>query len=92
MNQFQGLNYFRYAVTGTNVNLLKTGRGYLHEITIHATRGQPITLYDGLDDTGTVILNLKANIAEKTYPINCQFGIGLVMKTLTNNDVTVVFS
>jgi hypothetical protein len=82
-----GFTYF--AVAG--IALLTTGAGSARASSfgVPGTYGQ-VQLYDGLDDTGTLITTLDVNI-NIDVDFSCQFSTGLFVVTTGNPNVTIVF-
>lgn len=69
-----------YISTATTTTV-KSGAGVLHSITIGETAAGAITIYDNTAGSGTVLLVLKASIAEQTFIFDIDFGTGLTIVT-----------
>jgi hypothetical protein len=69
-----------YISTATTTTV-KSGAGTLHSITIGETAAGAITIYDNTAGSGTVILVLKASIAEQTFVFDADFSTGLTIVT-----------
>lgn len=88
-NQWQGQIYKN--ITTNTTTLVKTGRGFLHSIVVNTTAAGSITVYDGLDATGTKIATLKSSVAEGSYLYDVQFGVGLTIVTAASSDITATY-
>jgi hypothetical protein len=80
--------HFGATTTGT---LVKSGAGILHAVSIgDAGSGMVVTLYDGVDATGTVIGVYKA---AGGYLLDVEFTTGLyaVISATTMGDVTIAY-
>lgn len=88
-NQWQGQIYKNISTNTTT--LVKTGRGFLHSIVVNTTAAGAITVYDGLDATGTKIATLKSSVAEGSYLYDVQFGVGLTIVTAASSDITATY-
>lgn len=69
-----------YISTATTTTV-KSGAGVLHSITIGETAAGAITIYNNTAGSGTVLLVLKASIAEQTFIFDIDFGTGLTIVT-----------
>jgi hypothetical protein len=77
-------------VTRSSGNLVKTGSGLLNSIMVTAT---PATLkvYDGVDNTGTVLVNSFVGVAGVSYPINALVTTGIFVTIAGSNGQATVF-
>jgi len=78
-------------ISTATTTLVKAGNGTLFSILVCLTAAGAITLYDGVDATGTVIGSLKASISEGHYRFDCGFQKGLCIVTAAASDITVIY-
>jgi hypothetical protein len=64
------------SLTASGNTLVKTGPGQLHQLIVGTATGN-ITIYDGVNAGGTVILATSALPAAGTYTYNIAFTVGL---------------
>lgn len=77
---------FISTITTTQV---KTGRGNFTRLIVGTTAAGAITVYDNTAASGTILLELKASIAEGVYEVNCRFQTGLCVVTAAASRITV---
>lgn len=85
----------RYSAKNINsatTTVIKSRCGYLHTLTVNSTAAGSITIYDGLNTSGSVIAVLKASIAEQTFIFDVGFSIGLTIVTAAASDITISYS
>lgn len=83
-----GFSYQHEAAAGTYLS--KTGAGVLHAVHVN-TKGvtDTVTVYDGIDDTGTVIAALDATVvADHVYDAVFTVGLCVVIAGGTAADAT----
>lgn len=84
------------AYKATNAStLVKTGKGVLHSVVIN-TKGataNTLTLYDGIDNTGTVVAIIDTTLAQVvlTYDIAFATGLYATLATGTAANVTITY-
>jgi hypothetical protein len=88
MNKFQSVN-----ITGAGTSVIAKDQSLLGIVTINKASAQTITIYDGQDATGKVLLTLPASAAVGSYHyfIECQKGITVVAAASYAGDCTVSF-
>lgn len=88
---------YQYAnITGDATTVVKSGRGYLHTITLNApTATEVITIYDNTAGSGTKIgtITVPASPQPVTLKYDVAFWTGLTIVTATaTSDITVSFA
>ena len=71
--------------------LVKTGMGFLGHIIVNGGTAGAITVYDGVDATGTKIATIAAPAAGMVFPYGSVFKIGLCIVTAAATDITVCY-
>ena len=90
---FQNDQYLAYTNIAANATtLVRTGSGRLGRIVVNGgTLTGDITVYDGVDATGTVIATIDGNQAVgNNFEYNCTFVTGLTIVTSASVNITVV--
>jgi hypothetical protein len=81
---------FKTTYISTNTDtVVKAAPGILHSITIGETAAGAITIYDNTSAASTVILVLKASIAEQTFVFDITFNVGLTITTAGSSKLQV---
>jgi hypothetical protein len=82
---------FRISASGTNV--VKSGPGVLHSITINTATAGTITIYDNVAGSGTVIATITVTAAVTvTLTYDAVFALGLTVVSSANTDFTVSYN
>lgn len=80
-------------VNEPGVLVLATGPGFLHHITINEASEGRIRAYDGEDENGDLLTNLREYAPEQTYHYNSPFDDGLVIEKLqASGNISVSFT
>jgi len=85
---------FQYKnLTGAATTVLEPAACTLGMVTINKASAQVITIYDGVDTTGTVIATLPASAAVGTYHyhVSCNRGLTVVTAASYAGDVTISY-
>lgn len=88
-NEWQGQEYTYIAANATT--LVKTGRGFVHTITIGLPSASTVTVYDGLDAGGTLIGIFVSSLIPYSFTLDATFGVGLTIVTAGTSRVTVTY-
>lgn len=71
-----------FALEDTNsTQLVKSGRGFFHSLTVTGGTAGTITLYDNTEGSGTVIAKFVSTNALETYLFDIAFQTGLEVET-----------
>lgn len=80
-------------IATATTTVVKSGRGVLVSIILNETNAGAITVYDGVDDQGTLIATIAIGAAAgSSFAYLSQFTDGLTIVTAGNDDITVVYS
>lgn len=79
-----------YISTATTTTV-KSGRGTAVRLIVGETAAGAITVYDSTTASGTILLALKASVAEGVYELGVRFQNGLTVVTAGASKVTVVW-
>ena len=71
--------------------LVKSSMGFLGHIVVNGGTMGSITVYDGVDATGTKIATIAVPSAGMVLPYGCIFAIGLCVVTAAATDITVCY-
>ena len=71
--------------------LVKTGMGFLGQIIVNGSTMGAVTVYDGVDVTGTKIATIDAPTAGMVLPYGCVFKVGLCIVTAAATDITACY-
>jgi len=88
-NQWQGQK-FKYITTGAT-NVVLSGTGFLHTITLGQPAAGLITVYDNTAASGTKIAEIASGTVAQTFILDCQFGIGLTVVNAASEKLTVTY-
>lgn len=74
-----------------DVDTLLVGKGpqYLHSVIINWIAGGSVAVYDGLDATGDVVLNIPVEAGVGTYVYDVRLDSGLYITTAGECDITI---
>jgi len=79
-------------VTASGTTTVKSGTGYVHNISWNSGTGTPIVVYDSTTAGGTTIATLDTlSENQGTLPIDGQFNTGLTISTGGACDLTVTY-
>lgn len=83
-------SYAAHHITGAASTLLSSGPTTLHSVVVNTgATGGTVTVYDGLDDTGTELCAIDGTAPrDLTYDISCAVGL-FVVTVGSGIDVTV---
>ena len=83
-------DFYRYFHMGDNDTLLvDKGPVYLHSVVINSIAGGTVIVYDGLDATGTIVLQIPVESGIGTYVYDVRLNTGLYAVTTSECDVTI---
>ena len=92
-NLANGSQFSHIAAKATT--LVKTGDGYLHSVVINTkgATGNNANIFDGIDNSGTLIAVLDLTQGPATIFYNLAFAVGLTVVTDngTQADITVIY-
>jgi hypothetical protein len=76
--------------TATTTNV-KSGKGFLHSITVNTTTAFAINVFDNTTATGATIANFPVSAIATTYIYDVNFTTGLTILTGGASDITVSY-
>lgn len=79
-------------ISTATTTVVKTGPGFLGQLVVNGGTMGSITVYDGVDATGTVIATIAAPTAGMVFPYGCIFSKGLCVVTAAATDVTACYA
>ena len=62
---------------------------FLHSVVVNHIAGGSVTVYDGLDATGTVVLKISVTAGAGTYIYDVRLNTGLYVVTAGECDITI---
>ena len=78
-------------IATATTTLVKTGVGFLGHIVVNGGTMGSITVYDGIDATGTAIATVASPSAGMVLPYGCVFNVGLCIVTAAATNITVCY-
>lgn len=78
-------------ISTATTTLVKTGTGFLGQIIVNGGTMGAVTVYDGVDATGTAIATIAAPTAGMVLPYGCVFSVGLCIVTAAATNITVSY-
>ena len=79
-------------IATATTTLVKSGMGFLGHIVVNGGTMGSITVYDGIDATGTKIATITDPTAGMVLPYGCIFNVGLCIVTAATTDITVCYA
>ena len=81
--------YKYFHMEDTDTLLIGKGPQFLHSVVVNSISGGSVIVYDGLDATGTVVLNIPVESGVGTYVYDVRLNTGLYVVTADECDITI---
>jgi len=77
----------------TASKLVRTGQGLLNGLLCAQSSSMVISIYDGVDDTGVLLVNQMTLAAATPYPVPALVNTGIYVKLISGSgDITVFYN